>query len=622
VFALLWLLIALPLASAAILLIGGRRTDSWGYLLGAISPLVSFALGLVMFVTLLGRSDDDRSIGQNLYTWIDAGTFHVNMGLLYDPLSALFVLLITGVGGVIHVYSIGYMAEDERRRRFFGYMNLFVAAMLLLVLADNYLALFLGWEGVGLASYLLIGFWLHKNSAAVAAKKAFIVNRVGDFGLAIGIMLMFSTFGTMSFSGVAAGIGNASTGTQTALGLLLLLGACGKSAQVPLQSWLLDAMEGPTPVSALIHAATMVTAGVYLIVRSNFIYNTTDTAQTTVVIVGIVTVLFGAIISCAKDDIKKALAGSTMSQIGYMMLAAGLGPAGYALAIFHLLTHGFFKADLFLGAGSVMHGMNDEVDMRHYGALRKYLPITFATFGIGYLAIIGFPPLSGFWSKDKIIEAAMADNVIVGLAALLGAGITAFYMTRVMLMTWEGEKRWAEEAHPHESPKIMTIPLMILAGLAAFGGLLIAGDWIVDFLTPVVGPEEHHELGIPTLVLTLLILVVVAIGIAISWWMYGTRPVPAVAPRGSVLTRAARADLYGDAFNEAVFMRPGQYLTRSLVYFDNRGIDGMVNGIAALIGGTSGRVRRIQTGFVRSYALAFLGGAVIVVLGILAVNLA
>ncbi|HEU0289061.1 MAG TPA: NADH-quinone oxidoreductase subunit L [Nocardioidaceae bacterium] len=622
VFALLWLLIALPLASSAILLIGGRRTDSWGYLMGAITPLVSFALGLVMFVTLLGRSDDDRSIGQNLYTWIDSGTFHVNMGLLYDPLSALFVLLITGVGGVIHVYSIGYMAEDERRRRFFGYMNLFVAAMLLLVLADNYLALFLGWEGVGLASYLLIGFWLHKNSAAVAAKKAFIVNRVGDFGLAIGIMLMFSTFGTMSFSGVAAGIGDASTGTQTALGLLLLLGACGKSAQVPLQSWLLDAMEGPTPVSALIHAATMVTAGVYLIVRSNFIYNTTDTAQTAVVIVGIVTVLFGAIISCAKDDIKKALAGSTMSQIGYMMLAAGLGPAGYALAIFHLLTHGFFKADLFLGAGSVMHGMNDEVDMRRYGALRKYLPITFATFGIGYLAIIGFPPLSGFWSKDKIIEAAMADNVIVGLAAMLGAGITAFYMTRVMLMTWEGEKRWAEEAHPHESPKIMTIPLMILAGLAAFGGLLIAGDWIVDFLTPVVGPEEHQELAIPTLVLTLLILVVVAIGIAISWWMYGTRPVPAVAPRGSVLTRAARADLYGDAFNEAVFMRPGQYLTRSLVYFDNRGIDGMVNGIAALIGGTSGRVRRVQTGFVRSYALAFLGGAVVVVLGILAVNLA
>jgi NADH-quinone oxidoreductase subunit L len=622
VFALLWLLIALPLASSAILLIGGRRTDSWGHLLGAVTPLVSFGLGLAMFVTLLGRSEDDRSIGQNLYTWIQAGSFHVDMGLLYDPLSALFVLLITGVGGVIHVYAIGYMAGDERRRRFFGYFNLFIAAMLLLVLADNYLALYLGWEGVGLASYLLIGFWLHKNSAAVAAKKAFIVNRVGDFGFAIGIMLMFATFGDMSFAGVEAGIGDASTTTQTAFGLLLLLGACGKSAQVPLQSWLLDAMEGPTPVSALIHAATMVTAGVYLIVRSGFIYETTDTASTAVVVVGIVTVLFGAIIGCAKDDIKKALAGSTMSQIGYMMLAAGLGPAGYAFAIFHLLTHGFFKADLFLGAGSVMHAMNDEVDMRRYGALRKYVPITFATFGIGYLAIIGFPLLSGFWSKDKIIEAAMADNVIVGIAALLGAGITAFYMTRVMLMTYEGEKRWAADADPHESPKIMTVPLMILAALSAFGGLLIAGDWIVDFLTPVVGPEEHHELGMPAVLLTLLVLLTVACGVGISWMMYGMRPVPVEAPRGSVLTRAARADLYGDAFNEAVFMRPGQYLTRSLVYFDNRGIDGLVNGTAALIGGTSGRVRRLQTGFVRSYALAVLGGAVIVVLGILAVNLA
>jgi NADH-quinone oxidoreductase subunit L len=621
VFALLWLLIALPLASSAVLLLGGRRTDAWGHLLGAVTPLISFGLGLVMFVTLLGRDEEERAIGQNLYTWIEAGNFHVDMGLLYDPLSALFVLLITGVGGIIHVYSIGYMAHDERRRRFFGYFNLFIAAMLLLVLADNYLALFVGWEGVGLASYLLIGFWLHKNSAAVAAKKAFIVNRVGDLGLSIGIMLMFATFGDVSFEGVAEGIGDASTGTQTAIGLLLLLGACGKSAQVPLQSWLLDAMEGPTPVSALIHAATMVTAGVYLIVRSGFIYETTDAASTAVVIVGIVTALFGAIIGCAKDDIKKALAGSTMSQIGYMMLAAGLGPAGYAFAIFHLLTHGFFKADLFLGAGSVMHAMNDEVDMRRYGALRKYLPITFGTFGIGYLAIIGFPGLSGFWSKDKIIEAAFADNTIVGLAAVLGAGITAFYMTRVMLMTWEGEKRWADDADPHESPKIMTVPLMILAALSAFGGLLLAGDWIVGFLEPVVGPEEHHELPMPALLLTLIVLVVVAAGVVLSWTMYGAREVPVTAPRGSVFTRAARADLYGDAFNEAVFMRPGQYLTRSLVFFDNRGIDGLVNGTAALIGGSSGRIRRVQTGFVRSYALAVLGGAVVVVLGILAVNL-
>ncbi len=621
VFDLLWLLIALPLASSAVLLLGGRRTDAWGHLLGAVTPLISFGLGLVMFVTLLGRNEEERAIGQNLYTWIEAGNFHVDMGLLYDPLSALFVLLITGVGGIIHVYAIGYMAHDERRRRFFGYFNLFIAAMLLLVLADNYLVLYLGWEGVGLASYLLIGFWLHKNSAAVAAKKAFVVNRVGDFGLAVGIMLMFATFGSISFAGVASGIGDASTGTQTAIGLLLLLGACGKSAQVPLQSWLLDAMEGPTPVSALIHAATMVTAGVYLIVRSGFIYETTDTASTAVVIVGIVTALFGAIIGCAKDDIKRALAGSTMSQIGYMMLAAGLGPAGYAFAIFHLLTHGFFKADLFLGSGSIMHAMNDEVDMRRYGALRKFLPITFGTFAIGYLAIIGFPGLSGFWSKDKIIEAAFADNAIVGLAAVLGAGITAFYMTRVMLMTWEGEKRWAEDADPHESPKIMTIPLMILAAGSAFGGLLLAGDWIVDFLEPVVGPEEPGDLPMPALLLTFIVFAVVVVGAGIAWTMYGARLVPVTAPRGSVFTRAARADLYGDAFNEAVFMRPGQYLTRSLVYFDNRGIDGLVNGTAALIGGSSGRIRRLQTGFVRSYALAILGGAVVVVLGILAVNL-
>ncbi|MGH3483993.1 MAG: NADH-quinone oxidoreductase subunit L [Nocardioidaceae bacterium] len=620
-FSVLWLLVAIPAVSSVVLLVGGRRTDPWGHLLGSGAPIASFVVGLVTFLALLGRGAEERSVSQQLFTWIEVGGFKVEAALLYDPLSALFVLLITGVGSLIHVYSIGYMAHDPRRRRFFGYMNLFVAAMLLLVLADDYLALFLGWEGVGLASYLLIGFWQHKDSAAQAATKAFVVNRVGDVGMALAIMLMFAQFGTSAVAPVNASIDGASAAVATTLGLLLLLGACGKSAQVPLQSWLLDAMEGPTPVSALIHAATMVTAGVYLIVRSGFIYETTDTASTAVVIVGIVTVLFGAIIGCAKDDIKKALAGSTMSQIGYMMLAAGLGPAGYAFAIFHLLTHGFFKADLFLGAGSVMHAMNDEVDMRRYGGLRKYLPITFATFGVGYLAIIGFPGLAGFWSKDKIIETAMADNVIVGIAAMLGAGITAFYMTRVMLMTWEGEKRWAEGTDPHESPKVMTVPLMILAALSAFGGLLLAGDWIVDFLEPVVGPEEHHELPMPALVLTLLVLVVVAVGVAISWTMYGTRPVPVEAPRGSVLTRAARADLYGDAFNEAVFMRPGQYLTRSLVYFDNRGIDGMVNGIAAMIGGSSGRIRRLQTGFVRSYALAVLGGAVVVVLGILAVNL-
>src|SRR5690606_23620255 len=389
-----------------------------------------------MFVELLGRDAGDRSVTTSLGTWIDAGHFHVDFAFTFDTLSSLFVLLITGVGSLIHVYSIGYMAHDERRRRFFGYLNLFVAAMLLLVLADDFLVMFLGWEGVGLASYLLIGFWQHKHSAATAAKKAFVVNRVGDVGFTLAIMLMLATFGTPSFDGVFANVGEAGQGVATALGLLLLLGACGKSAQFPLQTWLLDAMEGPTPVSALIHAATMVTAGVYLITRSHAIYAETEVASTAVVLVGTITLLMGAIIGCAKDDIKKVLAGATMSQIGYMVLGAGLGCAGYAFAIFHLLTHGFFKANMFLGAGSVMHGMNDEVNMRRYGALARVMPITAGTFLFGYLAIIGIPPFAGFFSKDKIIEAAFADNTIIGLCALIGAGVTAFYMTRLMLMTF------------------------------------------------------------------------------------------------------------------------------------------------------------------------------------------
>ncbi|MEP6666092.1 MAG: NADH-quinone oxidoreductase subunit L [Nocardioidaceae bacterium] len=617
----LYLIIAIPLASSAVLLLSGKTGDAWGHFLGAAAPWASFVVGLVAFIKL--DSGDDEALTQHLFTWIEAGSFHVDFDILFDPLSALFVLLITGVGGLIHIYSIGYMADDDRRRRFFGYLNLFVAAMLTLVLASDYLALFLGWEGVGLASYLLIGFWQYKDSAAVAAKKAFIVNRVGDLGMALAIMLMFATFGTMTFDGVEAGIGKVSSGTVTAFGLLLLLAACGKSAQVPLQSWLLDAMEGPTPVSALIHAATMVTAGVYLVTRSHFIYEHSEVAQTAVIIVGLATLLWGAIIGCAKDDIKKALAGSTMSQIGYMLLAAGIGPAGYAFAIFHLLTHGFFKANLFLGAGSVMHAMNDEVDMRRYAALRSILPVTFITFACGYLAIIGFPGFAGFWSKDKIIEAAFGDNVFVGIGALLGAGITAFYMTRLMIMTFFGEKRWSKDAHPHESPLIMTVPLMILAGLSVFGGVLLINGWIVDWLEPVVGPEVHQDSPLSALGVTLLTLLVVGAGVALAYVTYSRQRVDVVAPvRVSPFTKAARADLYGDALNEAVFMRPGQYLTRSMVYVDNRGVDGAVNGVAALVGGTSGRIRRWQSGFVRSYALSMLAGSALIVLALLAVKLA
>ncbi|HJR37969.1 MAG TPA: NADH-quinone oxidoreductase subunit L [Nocardioidaceae bacterium] len=621
---LLWLVIALPALGAAVLLVlGGRRTNAWAHLLGCATVLGSFVVSLLAFFALLDRPEDDRSVSQQLFTWFSAGGWTVDFGILYDPLSALFLLLITGVGSLIHIYSIGYMAHDPRRPRFFAFLNLFVASMLVLVMASDYMVLFLGWEGVGLASYLLIGFWQHKPTAAVAAKKAFVVNRVGDLGMATGIMLIFATFGTTAFAGVSAVSEQAADGVLTAIGLLLLLAACGKSAQVPLQSWLLDAMEGPTPVSALIHAATMVTAGVYLIVRSNFIYESTPAAQTAVVIVGAVTLLWGAIIGCAKDDIKKVLAGSTMSQIGYMMLAAGLGVAGYAFAIFHLLTHGFFKANMFLGAGSVMHAMDDDVDMRHYGALAKMLPVTFLTFAMGYLAIIGFPGFSGFWSKDKIIETAFADNLVVGLAALLGAGITAFYMTRLMLMTFFTGKRWDEGVHPHEAPKVMTVPLIVLAALSVLGGLLLLNDWIVEFLTPVVGHVEHEELAVTPLMMTLIVTAVVAVGVAIAWFTFGRQEVPRVAPANvSVFTSAARADLYGDAVNESLLMRPGDRFVNGLVGLDDGGIDGAVDGTAAAFGGLSGRMRRWQNGFVRSYALSLLGGALLVVLALLAVNLA
>ncbi len=621
-----WLLVALPLAGAAILLFGGRRMDAWGHLLGCLAALASFAVGATLLADMLGRAGDDRAIQQRLFSWISVGQFQVDVGLQIDQLSMCFVLLITGVGSLIHIYSVGYMADDPDRRRFFGYLNLFLASMLLLVVADNYLVLYVGWEGVGLASYLLIGFWYHKPSAATAAKKAFVMNRVGDAGLAVGMFVMFATFGTLSYAGVFAGAPAASRGALTAMGLLLLLGACAKSAQVPLQAWLGDAMEGPTPVSALIHAATMVTAGVYLIVRSNPLYNLAPSAQLAVVIVGTVTLLLGAVIGCAKDDIKRALAASTMSQIGYMVLAAGLGPAGYAFAIMHLLTHGFFKAGLFLGSGAVIHGMHEEQDMRRYGGLWRALPITFATFGLGYLAIIGVPPFAGFFSKDAIIEAALGAGdtrgYVLGGAALLGAGITAFYMTRVMLMTFFGRKRWTPGIHPHEAPAVMTWPMILLAVGSVFsGGLLAYNGTLQRWLEPVVGKHEEVTHAIPVWVSTALALGVVAVGIAVAYVLYARAPIPRVAPLAvGPLTTAARRDLYGDAFNEEVFMRPGAELTEALVEVDDAGVDGSVNALAALVGRTSNRLRGLQTGFARNYALSMLAGAVLVVALILAVK--
>src|SRR5712692_10332567 len=619
-----WLLLAFPLAGAVILLLGGKRTNAWGHLVGVAMPVAAFCYGVLAFIAMLGYPAGRRGRDLTVFTWISVGRFHVNIGLLLDPLSISFVLLITGVGSLIHIFAVGYMAGDPERRRFFGYMNLFLAAMLLLVLADNYLALYAGWEGVGLASYLLIGFWQFKPTAATAAKKAFIANRVGDAGLSIAIMLMFATFGTVSFTGVFRAAGAASQPTLTALGLLLLLGACGKSAQLPLQSWLLDAMEGPTPVSALIHAATMVTAGVYLIVRSNPIFGLSQDARLAVTIVGAATLLFGAIIGCAKDDSKKALAASTMSQIGYMMLAAGLGPAGYVFAIAHLLAHGFFKAGLFLGAGAVKHEMDDEVDMRRFGGLRKIMPVTFVTFLFGYLAIVGVPPFSGFFTKDGIIEVAFdkggTSGFILGCAAVLGAAITAFYMTRVMFMTFAGQRRWEPDAHPHEAPAVMTAPMILLAvGSAGAGAFLVLGSRFGDFLRPVTGaaPAAKGLFTVPGAATLALVI----IGVVIAWLMYGRQEVPVTAPAGRFATVAARKDLYGDAINESVLMRPGQWLTRLSVYFDNRGVDGIVNTLAATLGGTSGRLRRLQTGFVRSYALSMFVGAVLLVGALLLVKI-
>jgi NADH-quinone oxidoreductase subunit L len=617
-----WLLLVFPIFGAVVLLVGGRRTDRWGHLLGCVMPVAAFVYGVIAYFSLLG--DTHREQDQHLYTYIVAGHFQASVNLLVDPLSICFVLLITGVGSLIIIYSVGYMAGDPNRRRFFGYMNLFVAAMLLLVLADNYLVLYVGWEGVGLASYLLIGFWQDRPAPPVAAKKAFVVNRVGDAGLTLAIFLMFSEFGTTSFTGVFHQVPSGGSGPATALGFLLLLGACGKSAQVPLQSWLLDAMEGPTPVSALIHAATMVTAGVYLLVRSNPILAVAPDARVGVAVVGTVTLLYGGMIAAAKDDIKKSLAGSTMSQIGYMTLGAGLGPEGYVFAIALLLCHGFYKAGLFLGAGSVIHGMDDEQDMRVYGGLARFLPVTYVTFGLAYLAIAGIPPFSGFFAKDPIIEGDFTEHGaggwVLGICALIGAGLTAFYMTRMMLMTWQGRRRWKADAHPHESPPVMTAPMVVIAiGSVGAGGFLIVNDRLEKFLAPVVGvpPVSHGFFTVAGGVALALALA----GIALAWFMYGRIPVPETPPHGNPLVVAARNELYGNTINEDLVMRPGQWLTRLSVYFDNRGIDGLVNSLAALVGGTSGRWRRMQTGFVRSYALSMLAGGVLLIALLLAVRL-
>jgi len=621
-----WLLVAIPLASAAVLLVAGRRSDSWGHWLGVLAPVLSFLLGATIAIQLLGLPADDRVMTTQLYPWITTPELSIDFGTRVDPLSVTFVLLVTFVGSLIHVYSVAYMEHDIDRRRFFAYMNFFVGAMLLLVVADSYALLFVGWEGVGLASYLLIGFWNFNPDYATAAKKAFVMNRVGDVGLLLAMGAMFTTIGSVSFEDVLGA--EFSAAWATAIGLFLLLAATGKSAQFPLQAWLGDAMAGPTPVSALIHAATMVTAGVYLVVRSGPVYLQSPDAQLAVAIIGAITLLFGAIVGSAKDDMKKVLAASTMSQIGYMMLAAGLGPIGYAFAIFHLFTHGFFKAGMFLGAGSVMHGMNDQVNIRRFGGLSTYMKVTWVTFMMGWLAILGIPPFSGFWSKDKIIEAAFVGEGwhpwVFGTVALLGAGITAFYMSRLFFMIFHGDKRWTKapegpDQHPHESPALMTVPMVILAiGSVALGGLLSVGGSFVTWLEPVTGHAEHHEPVLPVLVIMIATIAVVLAGVAIAWRMYVAVAAPMTAPHGSALTRAARNDLYQDQLNEAVFMRPGQALTQGLFLADEYVVDGTAEGTAFGLASIGRVASRLQNGYVRSYAGYIVGGAAVAVVVMLA----
>lgn len=623
-----WLMIAVPALSAALLLLAGRRSDAWGHWLATAASWASFGVGAAIVVQMLSLPPESRRMLSHLFTWIPAGGFTVDVALLLDPLSMTFVMLVTFVGSLIHVYAVAYMEHDADRRRFFAYLNLFIAAMLTLVLGDSYAVLFVGWEGVGLASYLLIGFWNHVPDNAKAAKKAFVMNRIGDMGLLIAMMVMVAQFGTVNMASVATQAPEANVAALTLIGIFLLVGACGKSAQFPLQAWLGDAMAGPTPVSALIHAATMVTAGVYLVVRSGAVYTAAPVAAGAVAVIGAITLLFGAIVGSAKDDMKKVLAASTMSQIGYMMLGAGLGPIGWAFAIFHLFTHGFFKALMFLGAGSVMHGMGDQVNIRRFGALSGAMKITWLTFMAGWLAILGVPPFSGFWSKDKIIEAAFAIDSfagspapwagwVFGFVAMFGAGLTAFYMSRLFFLIFHGTKRWTTadegaEVHPHESGLLMTGPLVILAVCAVgIGGLLSIGNIFTTWLEPSIGGVVHAEPVLPVVAIQVLTLVLVLAGAGLAWKMYAASEVSTAVPAGSALVRAARADLHQDEINEAVFVVPGTALVRSATVADRVGIDGILSGVGALSMLSGRLVAATQNGRTRTYASYVLGGVIL-----------
>jgi NADH-quinone oxidoreductase subunit L len=601
----------------------GRRLRAGSGWLATLLMFAAFGVAVAAFFKLLGRDAASRTAILRGYDWFVSGNLRVAMDLRWDQLSATLALVVTGVGALIHLYSIGYMSSDERRGSYFAWLNLFAAAMLLLVLAQNFLVMFLGWEGVGLCSYLLIGFWFRRPEVPAAAKKAFIANRIGDVGFLLAMFLIFAKIGSLDFDQVFGGVSKLTGGAATAVALLLFLACAGKSAQIPLYVWLPDAMAGPTPVSALIHAATMVTAGVFLVGRAHALFEASTSAEAVVVVIGALTALLAALIATAQDDIKRILAYSTVSQLGYMFIAVGLGPIGYVAGIFHLVTHAFFKAQLFLGAGSVMHGNDDATDIKEFGGLRKVMPLTFLTTMAAWLAIIGFPFTSGFYSKDQILGAAF-DHGGVGLFAwvvgVLTAGLTGFYMSRLVFLTFFGERRWPEGRHPHESPPVMTLPLVVLGLLALVAGALLStftgqGGRIQSWLEPLLGrPPEAAAPALGPVALSVIATVVAFCGAAVAWYLYGSGRVQwlALRERYAGAFRLTTNKLYVDEIYEFFTVRLGGALTRVLAGPVDEGvIDGAVNGVAREVAAAAGRGRRLQTGFVRTYAVAVLGGAVV-----------
>lgn len=620
----LWLLPAFPLVGALVLMVFGRRLgeprSGW---FAAAMPIASFLVTLTVYFDLLSRHSEDRHEVVTLFSWIPVGALHIDVALLADPLSITMALFITGIGSLIHLYAIGYMHGDPKFSKFFLYLNLFVFSMLMLVLGENLLVTFLGWEGVGACSYFLISFWHTRNSAAVAGKKAFVTNRIGDFGVMTAMFLAFSTIGSVSYSSIneAAHTGALAPVTATAIGLLLFVGACGKSAQLPLYLWLPDAMEGPTPVSALIHAATMVTSGVFLMTRmSPVLHASYEWAPTIIACVGAATALYAATIAVAQNDIKKVLAYSTVSQLGYMFLAVGSG--AYVAAIFHMVTHAFFKALLFLGSGSVIHGMHHEQDMRRMGALRKLMPVTAITFIIGWLAIAGVPPFAGFWSKDEILLYVYANNRGLYVVGLITALLTAYYMTRQVIMVFYGEAKWKDHAHdhgahgdfePHESPKIMLFPLIVLSVLSVIGGAMQLPftkklHFLEHWLAPVVEESEadiHHTWAYENKYVLLVVAVLIAAtGIAAAFAVYAKKKAKAIEPR--VLEQA----WFYDAGAAKLVGGPGRAAFNAVAWADSHIVDGAVNGTATLVRGIASQVRKSQSGFTRVYAALMAVGAV------------